>query len=41
MFRNIVVEVNRFKADSIGIQLEAVGWEDTLSEKGRPQESID
>ena len=40
LFRDIVSEVNRIKANSMGIQLEPVGWEDTLPGKGRPQELI-
>ena len=39
-FRKIIERVNRVKALSNGIYLEAVGWEDTLPGKGRPQEKI-
>ena len=35
LFRKIVDEVNRIKANSVGIQLEPVGWEDTLPGRGR------
>lgn len=41
LFPGIVAEVNRIKANSTGIQLEPVGWEDTLPGRGRPQELID
>lgn len=37
LFRDIVSEVNKIKANPMGIQLEALGWEDTLPGKGRPQ----
>jgi hypothetical protein len=39
-FRQIVQEANRRKANSMGVQLEALGWEDTLPGKGRPQDQI-
>jgi hypothetical protein len=39
-FPDIISEVNRIKANPQGIQLEPLGWEDTLPGKGRPQEKI-
>jgi len=39
-FPDIITEVNRIKANSKKIQLEPVGWEDTLPGKGRPQKLI-
>jgi tetratricopeptide (TPR) repeat protein len=39
-FREIIDEVNRTKANSAGVQLEARGWEDTLPGRGRPQKRI-
>jgi tetratricopeptide (TPR) repeat protein len=40
LFRDIVDDVNRLKANGMGIQLEPLGWEDTLPGFGRPQELI-
>jgi hypothetical protein len=40
IFPDVIEKVNRIKAKSKGILLEAVGWEDTLPGKGRPQEKI-
>ncbi len=40
LFRDIVDEVNRSKANGMEIQLEPLGWEDTLPGSGRPQELI-
>jgi len=40
LFRGIVDEVNRSKANGRGTQLEPLGWEDTLPGSGRPQELI-
>ncbi len=40
LFRDIVDEVNRSKANGMGTQLEPLGWEDTLPGYGRPQELI-
>ena len=40
LFPDIIERVNQIKAKSKGILLEAVGWEDTLPGKGRPQEKI-
>ena len=40
VFSEIVSEVNRIKANSLGIHLEPLGWEDTLPGKGRPQKLI-
>ncbi len=37
LFRDIIDEVNRLKAHGMGIQLEPLGWEDTLPGVGRPQ----
>src|ERR1022692_3331854 len=36
-FRSIIQEANRLKANPMGVQLDALGWEDTLPGKGRPQ----
>jgi tetratricopeptide (TPR) repeat protein len=41
IFPDVIEKVNRIKAKSKGMLLEAVGWEDTLPGKGRPQEKID
>ena len=40
VFPDVIERVNRIKAKSKGILLEAVGWEDTLPGRGRPQEKI-
>jgi tetratricopeptide (TPR) repeat protein len=40
IFPKIIEKVNLIKAKSKGILLEAVGWEDTLLGKGRPQKKI-
>jgi len=40
IFPKVIEKVNLIKAKSKGILLEAVGWEDTLPGKGRPQEKI-
>jgi tetratricopeptide (TPR) repeat protein len=40
IFPKIIEKVNLIKAKSKGILLEAVGWEDTLPGKGRPQKKI-
>ena len=40
LFRDIIDEVNRSKANGMGTQLEPLGWEDTLPGFGRPQELI-
>ena len=40
LFRGIVDEVNRSKANGMEVQLEPLGWEDTLPGFGRPQELI-
>ena len=40
LFRDVVIEVNKIKAHQMGIDLEAIGWEDTLPGKGRPQHRI-
>lgn len=40
LFREIIDEVNRSKAHGNGIQLEPIGWEDTLPRVGRPQDLI-
>ncbi|MCH8305814.1 MAG: tetratricopeptide repeat protein [Candidatus Marinimicrobia bacterium] len=37
IFPEIIKRVNRLKANSMGVQLEAIGWEDTLPGKGRPR----
>ncbi|MGB7001520.1 MAG: DUF4062 domain-containing protein [Halobacteriota archaeon] len=39
-FYEIVKEVNNLKAYPMGVQLEPVGWEETLPGRGRPQELI-
>lgn len=38
--RQVVDEVNSLWADYLGIQVELVGWEDTVSTHRRPQEAI-
>lgn len=40
IFYDVIEKVNKIKAKSRGILLEATGWEDTLPGKGRPQEMI-
>lgn len=40
LFHRIIDEINRIKAKSKGLLLEAVVWEDCLIGKGRPQEKI-
>jgi hypothetical protein len=40
IFPDVIERVNRIKAESKGILLKAVGWEDTLPGKGRPQGKI-
>lgn len=40
IFREIVKEINENKAHTFGFHFEALGWEDTLPGKGRPQELI-
>ncbi len=40
LFKKVVDEVNVLKAHSMGYHLEAMGWEETLPGKGRPQELI-
>ena len=40
LFRDIVDGVNQSKANEMAIQLEPLGWEDTLPGSGRPQELI-
>ena len=37
VFRQVVQEINAIKANSIGLHLEPLGWEDTLPGRGRPQ----
>jgi tetratricopeptide (TPR) repeat protein len=37
LFRDIINEVNTNKANDLGYHIEAVGWEDTMPGKGRPQ----
>jgi len=37
LFPKIVKRVNRLKANSMGVHLEPVGWEDTLPGKGQPR----
>ena len=39
-FRKVIDRVNRIKAETNGFYFKAVGWEDTLPGKGRPQEKI-
>lgn len=39
-FPRIIEQVNDLKANSLGIHLKAVGWEDTLPSFGRPQALI-
>ncbi len=40
IFRDAIEKVNTIKAKSRGVLFEAVGWEDTLLGKSRPQEKI-
>lgn len=40
LFRGSVAEVNRIKANSVGIELKPLDGRDTLPGKGRPQELI-
>jgi len=40
LFQKVIEEVNNIKANSMSIMLEALGWEDTLPGRGRPQEII-
>ena len=40
LFPSIIDQVNAIKANSVGLHLKAVGWEDTLPNFGRPQELI-
>ncbi len=40
LFPKVIERINEIKAKSMGRLLEAVGWEDTLPGKGRPQEKI-
>ena len=40
VFRQVVQEINAIKANSIGVHLEPLGWEDTLPGRGRPQSLI-
>ena len=40
LFRDIVAEVNRIKANSMGIELKPLDWRDTLPGQGRPQKLI-
>ncbi len=40
IFRDVIKEVNRIKAESMGYRLKAIGWEDTMPGKGRPQALI-
>ncbi len=39
-FPKILERLNKLKAHAVGIQLEPLGWEDSLPGKGRPQELI-
>ena len=38
--REVVEEFNSLHADSLGYQIEMVGWEETVGSMGRPQEII-
>jgi hypothetical protein len=38
--KQVVESFNELRADSLGYQVELVGWEDTTSGFGRPQEII-
>lgn len=40
IFREVVDRVNKLKANSVGVHLEPIGWEDTLPGVGRPQSKI-
>ena len=37
IFSDIIKRVNKIKANSLSVHLEAIGWEDTLPGKGRPR----
>jgi tetratricopeptide (TPR) repeat protein len=39
-FHEAILEINRLKAEHLGLQLVPLGWEDTLPGRGRPQELI-
>jgi tetratricopeptide (TPR) repeat protein len=39
-FHDCILEINRLKAEHLGLQLEALGWEDTMPGRGRPQAII-
>jgi hypothetical protein len=38
--KSVIDEFNKLWADSLGFHVELVGWEDTISGFGRPQELI-
>lgn len=38
--RDVAIEINQLLGDTFGIQLEMVGWEETIGSMGRPQELI-
>ncbi len=40
LFRKAIEKVNEIKGEDKGVLLKAVGWEDTMPGKGRPQEMI-
>lgn len=40
VFRDAIDELNKIKCTQMGLHLEALGWEDTLPGRGRPQEII-
>ncbi|MCH7997712.1 MAG: DUF4062 domain-containing protein, partial [Chloroflexi bacterium] len=40
LFPEILTQVNKIKANALGIELKPLGWEDTLPGFGRPQELI-
>lgn len=39
-FSGLIDHINKIKAKPMGLILEAIGWEDTLPGKGRPQDKI-
>lgn len=38
--RDVAIEINQLLGDTFGIQIEMVGWEETIGSMGRPQELI-
>ena len=40
LFPEILKQLNQIKAHEMGVELEPLGWEDTLQGMGRPQSKI-